>query len=203
MINQSQSEQQRTMMAAPTPAESGAFLRRRRLDLELTLDQVVERAGIPSRQYLHKLESGGVHAAKSKYLPHLVSVLSLSEDDWSYLTGQPRMVSGSIDILNPVLLNAATALVLNPDDLPEIGAYRLESEPGVIVMSRQSDRMVLTPGGTYVVVTLGEPRRRVFSRGQVVVHGDGQLLVVVDGRAYPPESVHVVGRIVFEGRALE
>jgi len=64
-----------------TPTEVGDFIKRRREKLGLTQEQVTERAGITSSNYLSYIENGRVNLARSKYLGAIADVLNLTAEE--------------------------------------------------------------------------------------------------------------------------
>lgn len=194
-------ERNELMRSALRAKEAGTLLKMKRQALGLTLEDVVARSDVPSRQYLHKLESGGVHPARSKYLASLVPVLSLSDGDWANLTGQPRMTT-AVDVLHPHPLNAMA--MLGNSVLPERAAYTLESDPGVIILDTSEAKKTLQAGKSYVVVPVAPvTSARLFFRARVVAQSDGDLRVLLNDHAYLAHEVRIIGRVLFEGHALD
>lgn len=186
-------------------ADAGQLLRSRRLARGLTMDDVVARSEVPTRQYVQKLESGGVHPAKSKYLPSLIGVLGLTEADWANLTGQPRL-AGLPDVLHPHRLTAATRLT--EPVLPPLGAYTVELDPGVLILDTTDAMRVPVPGGTYVVrmslpLPAGFPRHRLYARATCLAATAGEVLFAAHGHALRADQLTVEGRVLFEGHRLD
>ncbi len=60
---------------------AGQLIKRRREELGLTQDQVVENTSIPVATYVSELENGKVNVARSKHFPSLARYLRLSQAD--------------------------------------------------------------------------------------------------------------------------
>lgn len=60
---------------------AGDLIRKRREDLGLTQEQVVEATTVPVAAYLSELENGKVSVGRSKHFPSLAKFLKLSEED--------------------------------------------------------------------------------------------------------------------------
>ncbi len=64
-----------------TKFEAGQLVRRRREELKLTQEDVVDNTTIPVTTYVSELENGKVSIGRSKHFPSLAKYLRLSEDD--------------------------------------------------------------------------------------------------------------------------
>ncbi|MBB5233189.1 helix-turn-helix domain-containing protein [Deinococcus budaensis] len=180
--------------------EAGQLLRRKRRALDLTLEDVVARSNVPSKQYLSKLESGTVHPGRSRYVGSLAPVLGLSEQEMANITNQPRPME-AVDLLRPSHLDAVG--VLAGLSLPPLGAYVLEREPGIIVMDATEDEKRLVAGRQYVMILRERPQgTQVFLRARALREGEASLVLATSDRLYRPDEVRIVGRIVFEGQLL-
>lgn len=69
------------MREALNKFEAGALIKRRREELGLTQDEVVENTTIPVATYVSELENGKVSVGRSKHFASLAKYLKLSEND--------------------------------------------------------------------------------------------------------------------------
>jgi transcriptional regulator with XRE-family HTH domain len=206
--------------------EAGRFVRHRRIDLGLTLADVVSRTTVPNIPYLSRIESGQVNLNRSKHLASLVPVLRLTPGEVSRLTGLPGPASQQKDTttaeplpdplarllhLEPRRLAAALILAGEVQDSP-IGAYRFAEDPtqdpNLTIFMEKINRArsqmehpkepPLEVGAHYVGI---DQERFKAIRVQCVDGPDGPVLIG-DMRVLEPSKVSIVGRIIFEGRAL-
>jgi len=64
-----------------TPEQAGAFLKKRRLDLGYTADQILQITTVPHAPYLSQIEGGKPNPGRSKHFPSLARALRLTEDE--------------------------------------------------------------------------------------------------------------------------
>ncbi|WP_104989983.1 helix-turn-helix transcriptional regulator [Deinococcus sp. NW-56] len=180
---------------ASSAQENGQLLKRRRLELGLTLTEVTARSTVPTVAYLGSLEAGRNNVAKSKHLPSLARALELSEGDLARVTGRP-MLSALVDVRQPTRLNVAT-VVAGGWQGSQAGAYTLDEAPGTVLVVDPAQR-ALAVGRHYVVL--------VPATGQVVrsvgVEVEGTVQMLQNSQVLAPDEVQVLGRVVHEGRAL-
>ena len=69
------------MPDALTPQEAGALIKKRRLELGMTQDQLVARTGLSSQSYLSALEKGRYNIGRSEHFAAVARELRLSAED--------------------------------------------------------------------------------------------------------------------------
>ena len=70
-----------TMPESLTPQEAGALIKKRRLEVGLTQDQLVARTGLSSQSYLSALEKGRYNIGRSEHFAAVARELRLSAED--------------------------------------------------------------------------------------------------------------------------
>ncbi|WP_157448795.1 helix-turn-helix domain-containing protein [Deinococcus peraridilitoris] len=98
--------------------EAGAFIQRRREEIGLTQEQMVERTGIKNVTYLSSLENGRHHIGRSEYFGIVAEVLRLTEDEMLMLKPNLIRAPGGVNALKGYKHQGELADQLLLDDLP-------------------------------------------------------------------------------------
>ncbi|WP_156039232.1 helix-turn-helix domain-containing protein [Deinococcus marmoris] len=178
-------------LAVLPPKQAGQMLARRRESRNLRLVDVAAQIGQlsgetpPSAQYLSAIEHGHTKLANSKYLRYLTQVLDLSASDLAAITGVIVEDRRAVDVF------AAHAADLAPEQPSGQRAYTL----GADVLIVDHGERGLVPGGRYLIEQGGAVRQ-----ARACAAPEGQMLLLVDHLLVEPETVQVLGRVLFVGQ---
>jgi len=145
------------MRHAGQAREAGTLLKERRLQLELSQDDVAAAAGLTNRQYLYMIESGRVDPSRSRWIGAIAQVLKFTPEEQRALFGvralerpskqaahEPGEAAGLAELLEPQSLSAASRV-----GLVGRACYAWDGE----VLLVDHDRRELAPRGMYLVLT--------------------------------------------------